>query len=91
MEARRRPSCASLGYGNLDYVGDDETPPSAGDVDVGGTVVQVSAAERHTCVVLEGGTVRCWGDAGGGKLGYGNENDIGDDETPASAGDVPVF
>ena len=32
----------------------------------------------HTCVLLVGGNVRCWGDGGGGQLGYGNSNDIGD-------------
>jgi hypothetical protein len=32
--------------------------------------------------------VRCWGRASTGALGYGNIFDIGDDETPASAGDV---
>lgn len=39
---------------------------------------------------LDDGAVRCWGRGGNGKLGYGNTNDIGDGETPSSAGDVPV-
>jgi hypothetical protein len=39
---------------------------------------------------LEGGTVRCWGRASSGELGYGNVQTIGDTETPASAGDVRV-
>ncbi len=79
-----------LGYGNTINIGDDELPASAGDVDVGGTVVQVVTGSLHTCALLDTGAVRCWGDGGSGKLGYGNENDIGDDETPASAGDVDV-
>ena len=55
----------------------------------------VSAGERldagteHTCVVLDNGSVRCWGLNGAGELGYGNtgvngKNLIGDDETPAA-------
>ncbi|MEN9580199.1 MAG: hypothetical protein RJA70_3208, partial [Pseudomonadota bacterium] len=40
---------------------------------------------------LEGGTVRCWGDAYGGTLGYGNEKHVGYKNTPASAGDVPLW
>ena len=36
------------------------------------------------------GGVRCWCSGFGGKLGYGNTNTIGDDETPASVGDVEV-
>jgi alpha-tubulin suppressor-like RCC1 family protein len=32
--------------------------------------------------------VRCWGRASAGRLGHGNTENIGDDETPASAGNV---
>ena len=44
----------------------------------------------HTCALLDNGRVRCWGNGYWGQLGYGNTNDIGDDEAPASAGDVDV-
>jgi len=76
--------------GNWEVIGDDETPASVGDVDVGGKVVEVAVGVDHICALLDGGAVRCWGDASQGQLGYGNKNDIGDDETPASAGDVDV-
>lgn len=79
-----------LGYAATSDIGDDEAPPSAGDVDVGGTVVQLAAGRAHTCALLEGGAVRCWGDNASGQLGYGNTTRIGDSETPASAGDVDV-
>jgi cysteine-rich repeat protein len=79
-----------LGYGNSNSVGDNETPASAGNVNVGGFVSQISAG-GNTCVLLDTGAVRCWGLANNGQLGYGNTNNIGDDETPASAGDVPIF
>ncbi len=79
-----------LGYGNVQNVGDDETPDSVGDVNIGGKVVSVSAGFAHTCALLETGAVRCWGHGGGGRLGYGNVQNIGDDEAPASAGDVDV-
>ena len=36
--------------------------------------------------MLDNGTVRCWGRNSDGELGYGNTDDIGDDETPGSAG-----
>jgi alpha-tubulin suppressor-like RCC1 family protein len=83
-------SSGQLGYGNTDNIGDDETPASVGDVNIGGRAVQVSAGAMHTCALLETGAVRCWGDAGGGALGYGNENDIGDNAAPASAVDVNI-
>jgi alpha-tubulin suppressor-like RCC1 family protein len=79
-----------LGYGNTNTIGDNETPASAGDVNVGGTVQQIAAGGGHTCALLTNGAVRCWGEGSFGQLGYGNTNWIGDNETPASAGDVPV-
>jgi hypothetical protein len=43
------------------------------------------------CALLEDGGVRCWGWAEWGELGYGSTRAIGDDEDPASAGDVPIW
>jgi hypothetical protein len=40
---------------------------------------------------LDTGAVRRWGDSYFGQFGYANTDHIGDDETPASAGDVQVF
>jgi cysteine-rich repeat protein len=80
----------SLGYGNTESIGDDEVVADAGDVDIGGTVVQVAAGHFHFCGLLEGGNVRCWGQGLGGRLGYGNTNIIGDNEDPAFAGDVDL-
>ena len=83
-------SYGRLGYGNTETIGDDEYPSDAGDVPLGATAVQVSAGWAHTCVLLGSGAVRCWGDGSSGQLGYGNTEDIGDDELPAAAGDVPL-
>jgi alpha-tubulin suppressor-like RCC1 family protein len=87
-----------LGYMNQETIGDNETPASAGDVNIGGTVAQVAVGGNHACAFLTSGALRCWGAGYVGQLGYGNINDlsykskfIGDDETPASAGDVPVL
>ena len=80
-----------LGYGNTENIGDDETPAEVGDVPVGGSVVQLEASENQTCAVLTSGSVRCWGANNRGQLGYGNTNTLGDDETPAQAGDIVVF
>jgi alpha-tubulin suppressor-like RCC1 family protein len=80
-----------LGYGNVDNIGDDEVPAAAGDVNVGGKVIQVAAGDFHTCALLEGGRVRCWGNARFGQLGYANTQGIGAfNTTPADAGDVNV-
>jgi alpha-tubulin suppressor-like RCC1 family protein len=77
--------------GGEEDIGDNEPPSAAAEVDVGGNVVQLSLGTYHSCALLEHGAVRCWGDGTQGALGYGNALVIGDDETPAEAGDVPVF
>ena len=78
-----------LGYGNTNNIGDNETPSL--DVPIGAPVAKIAAGTFHTCAILTTGDVRCWGSGASGRLGYGNTNHIGDDETPASAGDVPIF
>ena len=79
-----------LGYGNNSSVGDDETPASVGDVPLGNTAIALATGAYHTCAILTGGTVKCWGDSGAGRLGYGNAIKIGDDETPSSVGAVDL-
>lgn len=76
-----------LGYpGQNEDVGNDETPASMPFVDVGGPVEQLALGTAFTCALLDGGDVRCWGDGAEGRLGQGNTDDVGDDESPA---DVP--
>ncbi|MEM9492199.1 MAG: hypothetical protein AAGC55_23835, partial [Myxococcota bacterium] len=68
-------SSGRLGYGSSSNIGDEpgETPASVGDVDLGGQgVEQVVAGASHTCVLLVGGEVRCWGANWNGQLGYGD-------------------
>ncbi len=77
----------ALGYGNTN---DIRIPATAGDVNVGGSVIQIVTGQAHTCVLLGTGKMRCWGHGSGGVLGYGNTNTIGDDESPASVGDINV-
>ena len=89
-----------LGYGNTNDIGDDETPaqnPVNGGVvplPAGRTAVAVSGTDVSTCALLDNGTVTCWGWGNSGRLGYGNTNTIGDDETPAqnpvAVGYVPL-
>jgi alpha-tubulin suppressor-like RCC1 family protein len=80
------------GYGNTNAIGDDETAGSVGPVDLGAgrTVKALAAGDYHSCAVLDDGSVRCWGFAFEGQLGYGSRNQIGDNETPASAGPVDL-
>ncbi|MCB9731600.1 MAG: hypothetical protein H6745_03075 [Deltaproteobacteria bacterium] len=83
-------------HGNDRVYGDDESPGSAANVQVGGSVLRLDGygsyqggTRSHICVVLDGGDVRCWG-SGGPWLGQGDLSSIGDDETPASKQPVPL-
>ena len=72
-----RNDSGQLGIGNTTNIGDNggEMPPA--DVDFGGgTVVQLDAGGQATCVLLDGGTVRCWGSSIA--AANGSTNAIGD-------------
>jgi len=45
-------------------------------------VADVVASAEHTCVLLRDDNGRCWGRNSEGQLGYGRNDDIGDNETP---------
>ena len=85
-------NAGQLGYGNADSIGDNELPGLAGPVDLGPgrTATAISAGDFHTCALLDNGSVRCWGFGGDGRLGYGNEQNVGDDESVASVAPVNV-
>ncbi len=85
------PGEGRLGQPGYDeHIGDNEPPSDWDPVDVAPDVVALAAGSNHTCALREGGTIRCWGINSRGQLGYGHTDSIGDDETPASAGDVPL-
>lgn len=71
-------------------IGDDETAEHTVPLRFPGTVVDIVAGYFHSCALLEAGDVYCWGLPDRGALGYGNDERIGDDETAASAGPVPL-
>lgn len=79
-----------LGYGNIagDY-GDDPGELPSPDIDLGSDALQIAAGGDHTCAVLVGGTVRCWGRNNHGNLGYGDTQDLyapGDQDVPGIVG-----
>ncbi|MCA9658221.1 MAG: hypothetical protein KC486_07745, partial [Myxococcales bacterium] len=74
-----------LGDGQTGYLGDDEVPGDQGSVDVGGPAQQLST----NCALLLDGAVRCWGSGRVG-LGYGDRDDVGDDEPPAAKPPIAV-
>ena len=53
-------------------------------------IVQVSAGSQHSCARSRRGQIWCWGSGADGALGYGSDESIGDDDTPADWGPVPL-
>lgn len=59
-----------LGYGSSQRIGDDPGElVSAESVRLGGPVEKLVVGLLHTCALLEGGTVLCWGDNSFGQFG----------------------
>jgi alpha-tubulin suppressor-like RCC1 family protein len=78
-----------LGYGQPGDVGDNEVPDDIDPVEVGGDVVQIATGDGHACGLLVDGDIVCWG----WRNAHGHpaiDDDIGDDETPASVGPVDL-
>ena len=79
-----------LGYGDTNNRGDNsgemgDTLPTV-DLGTGRTAVQIAAGGYHTVVLLDDGTVKCWGYNSFGQLGYGDGNSRGDN--PGEMGDT---
>jgi alpha-tubulin suppressor-like RCC1 family protein len=79
-----------LGLGDGSDIGDDELPKDVSQINVGGDVIDIDAGYSHTCAVMDGGGVRCWGLGAEGQLGYSNTDDVGKSNEPADVGDVMV-
>ena len=60
-----------LGTGSSD-TGEILTPTPTSSFGSGRYAVDIAAGDSHTCVILDDGTVRCWGEGGSGRLGGGS-------------------
>ena len=66
------------GRNDAGQLGDGTTDSSVTPVDVVGLssgVTELSTGYGHTCVIVTGGGVKCWGVGNGGRLGNGSTND----------------
>jgi alpha-tubulin suppressor-like RCC1 family protein len=79
-----------LGLNSTQNVGDAEPVTNFGYVNLGGIATSIAAGYNHTCALMDTGNVRCWGFNGHGQLGYGNIENVGDNEQAHRYGDVEV-
>jgi alpha-tubulin suppressor-like RCC1 family protein len=71
-----------LGIGNTINIGDDENPTA--NVNLGVTATAITSGRNHSCALLSGGNVRCWGNNFFGQLGIADTTNIGDNENPTT-------
>ncbi len=71
------------GSGNVEQngyafnVGDDELPSSVQPLNFGtGTLADIQLGSNLSCIILTNGTLKCWGQNGGGILGQGTTTNI---------------
>jgi alpha-tubulin suppressor-like RCC1 family protein len=74
----------------METIGDDEKPSSVPALNFGQKVIGAAAGFFHTCVLLEDGSVKCFGDNSKGQLGHGNTDILGDNETIDQIPVVPL-
>jgi hypothetical protein len=83
-----------LGSGATSNVGDGPGEMGASlaavSLSTSETAIAVSAGQAHTCVVLTSTDVKCFGNGGYGRLGYGNQNNLGD-ELPEMGTNLPAI
>jgi cysteine-rich repeat protein len=81
-----------LGQANNQAWGDAlaETPANLSPIQLGGPALAIVAGHLHTCALLDGGSVRCWGSSESGQLGNGDEEFVGLTNVPSDRAPVPL-
>jgi len=75
-----------LGQAHVMNIGDDEPATMLPPIDLGGMATSITVGDNHACVIIDDGSVRCWGLNSEGQLGLGHIDNLGDDEAPSVAG-----
>ena len=77
-----------LGTSSTMTIGDDEVPLAIEAVMIGAEPVKLAVGASHGCVLLGTGGLRCWGRGNTGQLGYGSNQNVGDNEHPVTLPEI---
>lgn len=72
--------------GEIDLGTTTQPPYGSTDEPAVNTLVDFAVGYHHTCAILQGGRVKCFGSGEYGQLGYGSTNDVGN--VPSTMGDA---
>lgn len=72
-------------------VGDNEPPSSFAPLPLPAPAVSLGVGYNHACAILDTHEVYCWGEGEGGRLGYGDEQDVGIGTSVITKGPVPIL
>jgi hypothetical protein len=72
-------------------VGVNEVPAAFAPLPLPAPAVGLGVGNEHACAILENHEVYCWGTGQFGRLGYGDEDDVGIGTSVISKGPVPIL
>ena len=76
-----RNNSGQLGTGNTTSLNTPSAP-----INLGGKAVAISLGRDHSCALLEGGDIKCWGNNFLGQLGTGNTTNLNIPSAPINLG-----
>lgn len=79
-----------LGAGHTGKLGDDELATSISPIPLAAAAVKVFSGTFYNCALLENRKIQCWGENTQGQLGYGDNENRGDNESLVGLPYVPV-
>ena len=84
-------SYGQLGLGNEDFMFLSDALTGS-DITLTGNIQKIVSSQNgdHRCAVMTDNTIRCWGINSFGQLGYGNTDNLGDDENLINLGAINV-
>jgi alpha-tubulin suppressor-like RCC1 family protein len=86
-------ACWNNGFEGLgvDVDGEGDRPVSEPPrVELPAATLSLTVSSSAVCTITVDSELYCWGDNSSGQLGYGNTDDVGDDETPLEVGPVDL-